>query len=234
MLLDRVNRLMKAWSGRALNCLADLYSEVDETLLMTLPELDQYPRPGYARYSGPIIPSRASPPRWPNGTGRRLFAYLKPTQELPDLLRIISETKCPAIVFIDGSGSEPTDQELGSMVHVQRHPVDLARVGAECSAAILHAGQGTTAALLLAGKPLLQIPLVFEQQLTANATLRLGAGEVVLDRGRDTPRTAAKLAAVLSDARYSDAAARFAHKYAAWNPSRQVEQMVDRLDCILS
>jgi len=67
------------------------------------------------------------------------------------------------------------------------------RGAASCDAAVLHSGQGATAAVLLAGKPILQIPLVLEQRLTAEATVRLGAGEVVNDRASDAQAARAKL-----------------------------------------
>jgi hypothetical protein len=107
---------------------------------------------------------------------------------------------------------------------------ELGRAAAECDAAVLHAGQGATAAVLLAGKPILQIPLVLDQRLTADATARLGAGEVVSDRAKDVAAAMQKLDAVLKDERYATAAHGFARKYATFDPAAQVQRMMARVE----
>ena len=104
------------------------------------------------------------------------------------------------------------------------------RAAAECDAAVLHAGQGATAAVLLAGKPILQIPLVLEQRLTADATARLGAAEVVTDRAKDPAAAVQKLDLLLTDPRYATAARGFARKYSNFDPAEQVQRMVARVE----
>ena len=55
-------------------------------------------------------------------------------------------------------------------------PVDIAAAARECDVAILNGTHASTAAVLLAGKPILQLPLFLEQQLIAQNVERLGAG----------------------------------------------------------
>ena len=107
----------------------------------------------------------------------------------------------------------------------------LRRAAAECDLAVLHAGQGATAAVLLAGKPILQIPLVLEQRLTADAVVRLGAGERAA--ANDPPAVGEKLDAMLASDRYATAARSFAAKYAGFDPAAQVERMAGRVEELL-
>jgi UDP:flavonoid glycosyltransferase YjiC (YdhE family) len=95
---------------------------------------------------------------------------------------------------------------------------------------VLHAGQAATAAMLLAGKPVLQIPLVLEQGLTAEATARLGAGIVVNHRAKDPAAAGRLLDVLVTDNRHTNAARRFARKYSAFNPADQLRRMVDRVE----
>ncbi|TMB87182.1 MAG: hypothetical protein E6J45_12845 [Chloroflexi bacterium] len=110
--------------------------------------------------------------------------------------------------------------------------LDLTRAAAECDFAVLHAGQGSTAQVLLAGKPLLQIPLVLEQQLTARAVERLGAGETASSTSTQSLRE--KLEAMLSSARYAAAARAFAQRHSDFDPAAQGQRMVARVEELLN
>jgi UDP:flavonoid glycosyltransferase YjiC (YdhE family) len=60
-------------------------------------------------------------------------------------------------------------------VHAADKRLDGARAAAECDVAVLNGGHGVVAELLLAGKPMLAVPLVLERQITGDALRRLGA-----------------------------------------------------------
>ena len=102
---------------------------------------------------------------------------------------------------------------------------------AECDLAVLHAGQGATAAMLLAGKPILLLPLVLEQRLTADAVVRLGAGERAA--ANDPAAVGQKLDGMLASDHYTAAARSFAAKYADFDPAAQVERMARRVEELL-
>ena len=93
-----------------------------------------------------------------------------------------------------------------------------------------------TCQMLLAGKPLMCVPLNLEQQMTGDALRRLGSGESAPPRRGEPWEWAgrAKLEAVLSDPRYAEAARRFADRYAAFDPARQRAAMLERAEELLS
>ena len=58
----------------------------------------------------------------------------------------------------------------------ERERFDMVAVGRTCDLAILHGGQGSTISMLLAGKPILEVPIVLEQYHNAMAVEKLAAG----------------------------------------------------------
>ena len=98
----------------------------------------------------------------------------------------------------------------------QANRLDLHRAAAECDLAILNGTHGSTVLTLLAGKPILQLPLVLEQELNARATVRLGAAQARLPWRKEG--LAAALSGLLQSDAYAEAARRFAARYAQHSP----------------
>jgi UDP:flavonoid glycosyltransferase YjiC (YdhE family) len=241
--LRTVNRLLVAWKQPPMDRVGRLYSQVDDNFLTTLRELEQYPSRKDAKYWGPVLPEGGEGPEWPKEPptpalppeyrgegGRRVFAYLKRFDGLEGLAAALRQSHHRTLLYVDGLAEAERRRIEGPNLHVTAKRVDLRRAAAECDAAVLHAGQGATAAVLLQGKPILQIPLVLEQRLTADATARLGAGEVVTDRAKDPAAAVRKLDLLLTDPRYTAAARGFERKYSDFNPAAQVQRMVGRVE----
>lgn len=231
-ILARTNHVLGKWGKPPLERLGQLYSEVDETFLTAFAELEQFPSRVWATYWGPVIGGAAGQaPRWPEAGGKRVLAYLKRCPALPGVLSVLNQRQLPTVAYVDGLGEAGYRKLESPTLRFSRHPLDLRRAAAECDLAVLHAGQGATAAVLLAGKPILQLPLVLEQRLTADATVRLGAGERA--SASDPAAVRQKLDAMLATDRYADAAERFAAKYAGFAPAAQVERMAGRMEELL-
>ena len=77
---------------------------------------------------------------------------------------------------------------------------------------------------LLAGKPILQLPFLLEQDLNARMTVRLGAG-VSVSPGRGESLAAALLC-VLQSQVCGEAAGRFALRYAQHSPGEESRRAV--------
>lgn len=233
-LLDSANALLREWRQPELGRLGQLFSEVDENFLTTFPELEQYPSRRDARYWGPVL-NRAGGkvPEWPAVEGKRIFAYLKPFDALESLLGALRNLGHPTLVYIDGLADSVVARIASRIVRFETTRLDLAKVGQEGDLAILNAGQGATAAMLLAGRPILQIPLAQEQRLTAQATCRLGAGAMALPTNPELIRRALDSLLGPGGERYAQAARAFAQKYQAFDPVRQRQEMVDRVGELL-
>lgn len=227
-ILGRINTLLQRWRLPQLDHVAELFHPSDEHLLATFAELDHYQGRTGARYCGAWSSGFGKEPHWPAGRGKRIFAYLKPFQELPTLLNVLARSGCPAIVYLDGVPADVERQYQAPNVRYEHEPLDIQRVAQECDLAILNANHGTAVAMLLAAKPLLLIPIHVEQALLANAIMRLGAG---LGAAATDPREIIEqLQRLLAGDPCGDGARRFAERYAGFDAERQLTAIANRLE----
>jgi UDP:flavonoid glycosyltransferase YjiC (YdhE family) len=157
-----------------------------------------------------------------------VFVYVRPFESLPQLVSMLQERGVSGLVYAPGADPRLRERAPSGRLRFVDQPVDLTRAAAECDLAILNSTHGTTATMLLAGKPILQLPIHLEQQLVAERTVRLGAG---LAANRTQPRQIAeRLDTLLGSDRHSAAAQRFANRYSGFDPARQLGDMVGRIE----
>jgi len=217
-ILDRANATLRVFGQAPLARFVDLY-EADARLLFTLPELDHYPGRAEADYWGPPLQDGAETPLWPEGPGKRVFAYLKPFKTLPALLETLRQAGLPTLIYTSQGELPP---EMPTHIRHTSKPVDLTRVAQESDLVICHAGHGTVSAALLGGKPLLLLPRNIEQRMLA---ARVHAGGMGLSAPALMPEgMRQKFARLLEEASFTAAARAFAERYAALavekNPER--------------
>ena len=224
IVLENTNRVLRLRGQPALERLGQLYGEVDEVILTTLADFDHYPHRAVARYRGPWLPEGGELPAWPGKSGKKVFAYLKNFPALPQLLALLRQTGCPTIMHVDGVTAEFQRQHESSTLCFHANRLDLPRAARECDLAILNGTHGSTVLTLLAGKPMLQLPLMLEQQLNARATVRLGAGASALAGQGET--LAGALSGLLQSTACAEAASRFATRYAQHSPREESRRAV--------
>ena len=225
--LDRINQILAAAGQPRLERVAQLYRQVDENFLLTFAELDPYGnRPG-VHYRGVWTDAGGARCDWPAGPGKRVFAYLKPVPALPELFAALGQLKARVLVSADGFSPRLLARLSTDRVTIVPKPLSIGQVAADCDLAVLNGNHGTVAAMLLAGKPTLQIPIFLDQALIMQAVVRAGCGLGASPTGGDP--IALRLASLLDEPRYADAARRFAARYAAYKPQEQIESIVDRL-----
>ncbi|HKD35681.1 MAG TPA: hypothetical protein VKB78_02745, partial [Pirellulales bacterium] len=226
-----INDLLTDWGEPPLVRAMELYSRLDETLLNTFAELDHFgPRKG-AIYRGTATSGIGKSFEWPRGNGPKVFGYLKPFAALEPLLANLVERKLPTVIYAPEVNPQLTNRFQSETFQFASRPIDLEMAGQWCDVAILNATHGATAALLLAGKPSLQIPLYLEQQLTADNVVRMGAGLTAEANRPD--RAIEQLEHLLVDDRYAAAASKFSHRYADFNRLDQIDVMVDRIERLI-
>ncbi len=227
LLLQNVNGVLSAVGAEPLVRLSRLYAEVNENFLATFPELDHYGRRNNVRYWGVWPNLGGARPVWPKGSGKRIYAYLKPFPSLPNLLAALNRPGHSVIVY--GAGLDEFRGRFESeTVSFASESLDLAAVGRECDLAVLNGNHGTTASMLLAGRPTLQIPLYVEQAIFSLTVKQIGAGTPVFCDGSEQFLPA--LEALLNDPRFSAAASSFARNYAEFDPQKQIDAVVRRIE----
>jgi UDP:flavonoid glycosyltransferase YjiC (YdhE family) len=228
IVLASVNRVLSFHSSPQLERLSQLWNDVQLNALATFEELDHYQfRPG-ANYWGSWESLAGSSPHWPDHRGPNVYVYLKPSSARNMVLAELARLDVNLLVFAPESDSTEYPITERANLSVSSRPFDMSAVATTCDAAICHGGHGTTAALMLAGKPILFLPLWQEQQLIADNLTRRGAG---LSTAITKPTIAAdRLLAITSNSAYKDAAAMIAKKYANYRPQDSVERLVSAIE----
>ncbi|CAG0988694.1 hypothetical protein BURK1_02150 [Burkholderiales bacterium] len=204
------------------------------SLLCEWPELDCYARgalPAGERWHGRgFHAGGGEAPRWPEGGGPRVFAYLKGAHpDVPAVLRALAARGCRTLCFMPDVESGKPAPVVDASIRYSDGPVDLASVLRECDLAVCHAGGGTVAQSLLAGVPLLLMPRQNEQGLNALGVVRMRAGVAAFPQPKPFDYRAA-LAALLDDGTARAAARAFAANHRDFSNARQTLDLCDAIE----
>ena len=205
-------------------------SECDDTLMCTFAELDHYPERNENDYLGPIFSlGQGVNLPWPEATGPRVFAYLKPEYAgLDAILAALHTSGARVLAHVPGAARQTLQKFSNKSMVVSPDPLDIHHMRAECDLAICHGGAGTTAAMLLAGKPLIVFPMQMEQTMGAHRLAAMGAGiALTAEASAQMPRLLRK---ALTDTALSQAAQAFANRYQGYDQNQTIRIAADRCE----
>ena len=229
------NHALRVGDGAPVRLASELFRG-DRALLCTWPELDCYARadaPAETWFGINPPPDGGAVPLWPAGEGARVFAYLKGGYpDLAGVLRTLVDRGCRTLCYLP-------DVEAGAPVPLAHPriaysdaPVNLVAALAEGDLCVCHAGGGTIGQSLLAGVPLLLLPMQTEQELNARAVARLGAGAVATRKM--LPELGATLDRALADPGMRDAARAFASRHRGVARDAQTAALCDAIEAELA
>jgi UDP:flavonoid glycosyltransferase YjiC (YdhE family) len=227
-LLDRMNAVLRSFKRPSLERVTQLYAEVEENFLTTFRELDHYPDRPPATYWGAWTKTSGKPPQWPQVEGKRIFAYLKPSTGLAQLLQILAESRQPTIVSCDGIGAETQNRFAAPNIRFENERVDLEAVGRDCDFGVLNGNHGTTIALLLCGKPSFHVPITLEQAMLADAVRRTGAG--LAASGARPAEVAQRFERMLCESEHTSGARAFQARYKDFDLQKMQRSMNGRIE----
>jgi UDP:flavonoid glycosyltransferase YjiC (YdhE family) len=231
--LTTINAAMETLSARPLERLADIFA-CAKHFLTTFAELDPFPSRHPLQYYGPILaPANGAVPQWPQGSGPRVFAYLKPHyQEVEAALGALAASGCRTAAFVAGLSAEVLARIQNTTTAISQTPYDIKRAAAECDFGVCHAGHGTTCELLLNGKPLLLLPTQLEQYLTAKRVSDAGAG-IIVDRENPQKDFKSAVSQIISNPYLAKQAREFARRYAGAISVSTVMRIADECEMIM-
>ncbi|OHB60592.1 MAG: hypothetical protein A2167_07975 [Planctomycetes bacterium RBG_13_46_10] len=229
-ILATINKLLHKLRLAPLNQITDLFAG-DPQVLHTLKELDPYKERKNGNYYGAWIDPVGEKPLWPEGKGKKIFAYLKPFPTLPSLLTTLIKLKSPSIIYIDKLGDKLKKQFASPTIRFADKLQDMSKIAAQCDFAILNATLNTTIILLLSGKPALHLPLYLEQWLTGHNVENMGAG--INEPTLKPDEMAKKLGMLMESDSYTKAAQEFSNRYKHMNAQEQNKRIMELINNML-
>lgn len=230
--LDIANAVLRDIKAPVLDYLAKLYP-ADSVALFTCRELDNYAGlRETAEYLGPLLLGGGTQPEWPAGEGPRIFAYLKPFATQAALLDALKDSGRPTLIHAPDLAPELLARYAGGKLRFTAELLDIDAVARGCDLAILHGGHGILARMLLAGKPLLLLPLQLEMLINASTVLQLEAGLAAPQLKPAGMRQ--KLQRLLQEPAFTVAAQRFAERYAALDVEGLPLHFLERVERLLA
>lgn len=228
--LNGANAALANLGQPPLRCLADLLA-VDDEIITSHAEFEQYPSRVDGRYAGPLPnPAQGVPPDWPLVDGPRVFAYIKPgTRDFEPVLKALRALDVSAVVHAPGVSTTLQHRYLAANIRFSEQPLRMDDVCRECDIGICHAGASTVQALVTAGKPLLLLPTHVEQMMSSKAVQHLGAG-LVVDFERPTPDLRRLIKRLIDEPTFAAAAQAVAARHLGDNPTARLAAIVDRIE----
>ena len=209
-----------------------MWESVDGRCLTSFPELDHFPDRGPASFAGvwPIdMADGGAKPAWPDVDGPRAFAYLKPYGDLVRILQNLSRDH-RVLAFVPDLEPEQAVKMSGPGATVSRQPIAMS-VALEADVAVNNMGHHSAVEFLLAGKPVVAVPLTGEQRLLGLALERMGAG-ISVSKG-DASAVAEAVRRVLAEPSFRAAAETFADKNRGCYGEAALDRAVRSVEAIL-
>lgn len=222
-----INKCLDNIKQQPINHLYEIF-DVDVRVLLTFRELDHFTQREKEDYWGIAPLQTGVVPDWPNGNGKRIFAYLKPFDNLSYLLEALYKTECSVVIYMRNIPKEIQKKYNCRSIKFNQKPLDMNRVAQEADVVICHAGHGTAASMLLAGKPMLLLPFHMEQKVTAMNVAKLGAG--LIASINKTGDMGEKLNHLLCDESLAENAKLFAKKYVDFDPNQTGVKLVKLIE----
>lgn len=227
------NEVLFALGAPPLQNFAEL-TVCEETLLCTFKELDHYPSRNASTYLGPMYSlGQGLPIEWPGPGVKRVFAYIKPGyQGTEHALEALARSGAFVAAHVPGASKQMLARYNASHMTISAVPYSMETASAGCDLCVCHGGAGTSAAMLIAGKPLLLLPMQLEQMMTAKRVEQLGAGISV------PPESAAQVLRFLKRALNEEALAEHAREFADshrnYDPAATACLVADRCESLLA
>lgn len=223
--VDTANRVAARLGLGPLATLDDVYAGVTP-FLRTYPEIDHFGPRRDGNYVGIALDSTGKKPHWPYGEGPKLFAYLKPFQGFHEAVSQLYQLRMPCIIFCPHLRAQQVrelEEQFPSIVF-STEPLNIELVVRDCNVAICHGGHGMVARMLLAGIPLVAIPLQLEQTLISQRLAASGAG--IHLAGEHASKLGSAIRHILSNESYATAGKRMSHRYAEDIPNSSWDRII--------
>ncbi|MCC7080301.1 MAG: hypothetical protein IT530_06500 [Burkholderiales bacterium] len=227
------NRVLDRFKAPELSTLSELY-RADRNFLLTFQELDHYPMRAGGEYCGPIYADTGGvAPQWPLAGSQRLFAYLLPNATFFDsVMSALNRCGAAVLAYVPGISQRAKRAHSGATTSISEQPYDMRAIQEQCDGAVTQAGMGTASAILMAGKPQIMVPGFSERLMLSKRIEAQGAG-IVLAPDASSAAWQRALKRLLGEPALRDNAAKFAQRYACFDPHCVIDRIAGDLHAML-
>ena len=173
--LELINVALADCGTGPLESLSQIYEQAHAQFLWTLPMLDHFGQRDADYLGVEVIPAQASPV-WPEGEGKKVFAYLSSFQGLESLLGALKASQVSVLLFAKGIPFEMRKSFASNRMVFLDHLVDLHAVAQQVDWVITHGNHISVAIFAEAGIPQLVIPSHQEQLFLGLRLQNFGCG----------------------------------------------------------
>lgn len=233
--LQKINQALSKLGTAPLQRIADLFPAPEEEFMLSFAELDHYSSRENTEYLGTTLSIASGvTPVWPDGSGKKLFAYLKPHYaHIEKALEQLANSGARVLIYAGALPQATISRYESTRLKFSKAPFDIVTASKQCDAAVCHAGHGTVSAMLLAGKPVLLLPMQLEQFLLGRRVVDLGAG-LLIDQNIFDKDSIGKLRQLLENERLYERARAFAEKYQTVSQQGILEKMLLRCESLIA
>ena len=229
--LEIVNRIASRFGVVGLESLGQIYLRSKLSFLRTYSELDHFGERPNANYVG-VEFAEASigvEPVWPAGSGPRVFAYLKPLAGFREAERQLMNVGSPTIIYTPGLSSQEAAEVGGAIpsVRVSLLPLKIESIVESCDLVVCHGGHGLVSQMLLAGIPLVTIPMQLEQSLLCRRISQ--CAQPLAANVTDVAQLGEAIQQVLLNNTYRASAKQFSQKYSGSSKLRGMTAVVETI-----
>ena len=232
--LTTINEVFNELKIAPLETLANLF-DTEEDFLCTLPELDHYQGRSEARYWGPRFNvNEGVEPSWPISEKAKIFGYLSNAYSgLETLLQQLRNSPFQVLMHVSGISPDLINKYTTENLQLTNQPVKLAQTGRHCDLVICHGSHGTVAAALLAGLPILALPMHLDHFIIARNinNHRLGA---FIHPDNKKPHYRRAINQLLSEKIFNQEIKKFSSKYSEFHPDKQNDTIANRCEEIIA
>lgn len=174
--LGVINQVLQRRGETLLTCLTDLFC-ADLTVISNLRELDFYPQRPATRYCLAATPGTERHLTFAAADKPRLVAYLKPAYPgFAQVLAALTQVEAEVIAICPTAPAGSLESWQRPNVQFTRDLVNLPALLAQADLFVGHGNAGTVRESLVAGAPVLVLPIQLEQLLTGKKLQALGVG----------------------------------------------------------
>jgi UDP:flavonoid glycosyltransferase YjiC (YdhE family) len=233
-ILVSVNTVLKEFNRPVLNELADMFRYVSESFITTFPEMDPYQHRSRASYVGHVNRQGKNNEDlniYTKNNNKKIFIYLKKEyKQLQQVLSHLQHLNADSIIYINNLPNDIRKQFESEKMFFSKKALDISKILNECDVIVCHANHGIVLESLLAGTPVLMLPMVYEQHLTAMQVESLQAGKIINPADENAQL---QMQQVLDDESFISNAKDFAKRYNGIDTKETLKKIIDRCEALL-